>query len=91
VRDKSFIVLLYHRIGTPAAGQDQRLFVRPDNLDRHLRFLRKRQYHFINLQEAVDFLHYRAPLPPRSVMVTFDDGFLDTTAQKPILLRENGR
>jgi peptidoglycan/xylan/chitin deacetylase (PgdA/CDA1 family) len=48
----------------------------PETLERHLRFLSRRRYRFVALDELVDALRSGdwGKLPPRSVAVTLDDG-----------------
>jgi peptidoglycan/xylan/chitin deacetylase (PgdA/CDA1 family) len=56
----------------------------PETLDRHLRYLAKR-YSFIALDRLVEAIHNRdSTLPPRSLVVTFDDGHEGNHRLRPI-------
>jgi len=57
----------------------------PEVLDRHLRYLAKR-YSFITLDRLVEAIRDRdaSHLPPRSLVVTFDDGHRGNHRLKPI-------
>ncbi|MEW6665515.1 MAG: polysaccharide deacetylase family protein [Thermodesulfobacteriota bacterium] len=64
----------------------------PEIFDRHMRFLYRKGYSFLSEQDLVTFLFGDVPLPGRSVMVTFDDGYLDNyTNALPILERYGAR
>jgi len=66
-------ILLYHKIGRPprgarVAGQ----YVSPGLFRRHLAYLKAHEYESISLLEVV---RPARPLPPRPVVITFDDGY----------------
>ncbi len=77
------VILLYHRVADE--GIDPwGLCVRPDHFAEQMEVLHK-CYHPISLDEMVKHLRNKS-LPSRSVVVTFDDGYVDNlTAAKPIL------
>lgn len=68
------LILLYHRIAS-AEADPFRLSVSPDHFGEHLRALREAGRP-VRLHELVDDLKAGA-LRPRSVAVTFDDGYSD--------------
>jgi len=50
----------------------------------------KRHYNVISAPELLDAIAENAPLPPRSLILTFDDGYIDHfTEVFPVLYREN--
>jgi len=63
------IVLVYHGIG-PA----RRFWVTPQELAGDLKLLRDHGYHFVTLQAFAAYEETGAALPPRAVLLTFDDG-----------------
>lgn len=73
-------ILAYHRVGQPEAETGRLhpdlLSASPDMFARQMHFL-SAHYHVVSLDELLYSLAYNRPLPPRSVMVTFDDGYRD--------------
>jgi peptidoglycan/xylan/chitin deacetylase (PgdA/CDA1 family) len=84
-------VLFYHRIGDPHAEQvdlnPDLIAATPTGFERQIRHL-ARAYHPIDATELLAALDGRHTLPPRAVLVTFDDGYRDfLTVAWPILKR----
>lgn len=68
----SIPILLYHRFGPVAADS---MTVPTSVFEAHLKFLHDHAYTAIPVRELVDnYLKNRIPLPPRSVVITVDDG-----------------
>ena len=61
----------------------------PDDFERQMRYVAGR-FPVIGLDDLLAFLHGRRPLPPRAVMVTFDDGYADNHAHALPVLRALG-
>jgi len=79
------VVLLYHRV-TPGQPAEGGMSVSPAAFDEHLSALRAR-FRPLHLAELVQALTDRV-LPRRSVVITFDDGYVDNlTEAKPLLER----
>lgn len=75
LRDHDGTIVLYgHRVAADDEGYLQGL--RPEWLREQLRYL-TRHYEIIPLETLVECLEQRKPPPPRSVVLTFDDGFRD--------------
>ncbi len=83
---KSLPVLLYHYI----SRHKDSIAVSPERFEEHCRALAKAGYRGVSLDQAVDFLLDGAPLPPRSVLISFDDGFLDNYVHAYPLLEKYG-
>jgi len=73
-------VLFYHRIGNAAADQSdlapELIAATPADFARQMRHL-ARAYHPVSAADVVAALDGRRRLPPRAVLVTFDDGYRD--------------
>lgn len=79
-------VLMYHyvsRFKSPIA-------VSPEHFEEHCRGMAAFGWRGIGLDEAEAFLLDGTPLPPRSVLISFDDGFLDNYVYAWPLLRKYG-
>jgi len=84
---------MYHHIVPPeeASASDTRLqgwmFTHtPDAFEFHLLELRRRGYRMVSLDSLVDEIHQLGSEPPKTVAVTFDDGWLNNfTHAFPIL------
>lgn len=71
-------ILVYHSVFPHHPGQthDQRVLdVAPDVFAEQMQYLVKGGYHVISFEQLVDALDGRATLPPRPVVITFDDGW----------------
>jgi peptidoglycan/xylan/chitin deacetylase (PgdA/CDA1 family) len=66
-------ILLYHKIGRPPVGaRVPGQYVSPPLFRRHLAYLRGRGYHSVSLSRLTQPL---SALPPKPVVITFDDGY----------------
>ena len=83
-------VLLYHHVGPPRPGTYPSLTVSPRRFERHVRWLARQGYTGIR---ASDWLHWRRegkPLPPKPVLLTFDDAYADVAEYALPILRRHG-
>jgi peptidoglycan/xylan/chitin deacetylase (PgdA/CDA1 family) len=89
-RHQRLLILCYHGVSLRDEHEwDQELFVTPAFLRRRFEIVRDGGYVVLPLGEAVRSLH-RGALPPRSVAITFDDGFHDFLSAAVPLLEEFG-
>lgn len=79
-------ILCYHRFGTGS----NKMVVSPASFAAQLDWLAKHGYHVIRLSQLVGFLAGREALPPRSVVITFDDGYETVFRHAFPLLRQHG-
>jgi peptidoglycan/xylan/chitin deacetylase (PgdA/CDA1 family) len=88
-------VLMYHYIRSVAPVTDSlaySLSVTPEVLDQQLSYIAQNGYQTISLNDLSDSLENHAPLPPKSVILTFDDGYRDFyTTAFPLLKKYNLR
>lgn len=71
-------ILMYHQIKdlpANASADDLTWTVSPKSLDAQLGFLAENGYATISLDQLLDGLAGRATLPPKAVVLTFDDGW----------------
>ena len=79
-------ILKYHRIGTPTG--DHVPTGSPDAFAWHINFLHRTGRYVMDFSEMVDRLELGAPLPRNGVVITFDDGYVETaTVAAPLLQR----
>jgi len=86
----SLIVLNYHRIGTPDNTQyDPGVFsATPEQFERQVHYL-KQHFEIVTLDEAVDMVRGKTRFRS-SVLLTFDDGYLDNYQLAFPILRSAG-
>lgn len=65
-------ILLYHRIG--ASPIDSQYYVPPDKFEAQMKLLHDWEYTVIPVELLVNAIKEGAELPPRPVIITFDDG-----------------
>jgi peptidoglycan/xylan/chitin deacetylase (PgdA/CDA1 family) len=83
------IILMYHSIGQSKEPWSE--YIVPEkNFDRQMAWLSKKGYQVISLEQLISFrFEYRLP-PGRSVIITFDDGYLDNREIAHRILRQYG-
>lgn len=79
-------ILLYHRFGPRVSDS---MTVKTETFELQLRILEQKGYHVIPLRQLVDHLvAHGPPPPPRSVVITVDDGHRSVyTELLPVVLR----
>lgn len=80
-------VLGYHSIGDAPRDGTLRWSVPPGAFDEQMALLRQRGRTPLTVSHYADLLRGRRPLPPRPVLVTFDDGFSDLVTTALAVLR----
>jgi peptidoglycan/xylan/chitin deacetylase (PgdA/CDA1 family) len=82
-------ILMYHVLGTPDPGaRFPSLFVPAAELRAQVDWLAANGYHAITLEQLFAGWRGSRPLPPKPVVLTFDDGYLsDYTVALPALRR----
>jgi len=73
-------VLMYHYLSVPPPDADKYrldLSVTPANFDAQMEYLAVEGYTPITVALLAEHLLYGAPLPPKPIVLTFDDGYID--------------
>ncbi len=91
VRTARVPILMYHYISDPPRGADAvriDLSVRPQNFEAQLAYLQQQGYTSISLEDLYHYMKDGTPLPPKPIILTFDDGYVDAyTNALPLLLK----
>lgn len=86
-------ILMYHYVSAPPGDADRYrldLSVTPEQFAAQLAWLRDNGYRTLALDDAYAALARGRPLPPRAVVLTFDDGYTDAYENAFPLLRQFG-
>jgi len=86
-------ILMYHYLSVPPAGSDKYrldLSVSPANFEAQLKWLKENNYTTIRLDDLYDNLAKGTPIPKKSVILTFDDGYRDFYENAYPLLKKYG-
>lgn len=86
-------ILMYHYVSEPPEDADRYrrdLSVTPEQFDRQLRWLRDNGYTVVSLEDLARALRVGTRLPPRPIVLTFDDGYADAYERAFPLLKKHG-
>jgi peptidoglycan/xylan/chitin deacetylase (PgdA/CDA1 family) len=73
-------ILMYHYVSVPPPDADKYrldLSVTPQNFDLQMEYLAIEGYTPIRVSDLAEYLSGGAPLPPKPIILTFDDGYID--------------
>jgi peptidoglycan/xylan/chitin deacetylase (PgdA/CDA1 family) len=69
-------ILMYHVLADPVAGTPMpELWVSPLDFQAEMEWLDARGYHAVTLRQLWNHWRHGRPLPPRPIVISFDDGF----------------
>jgi peptidoglycan/xylan/chitin deacetylase (PgdA/CDA1 family) len=86
-------ILMYHHVEDVPSNADayrRDLSVSPEKFRAQLRYLKQEGYESITLNDLALHLTVGKPLPPKPIIITFDDGYRDAYTQAFPLLRRFG-
>lgn len=78
-------ILMYHRIATVPGERNS---LPPEKFEEQLDYLKKHGYNTITLNDLYNHYSLQAPLPPKPVILTFDDGYEDNFLTALPMLKE---
>jgi len=82
-------VLMYHSV-TPEARVENRMQVSVNSFSRQMHFLKSHHYNVVPLAMIVEMIRDKNKIPPKTVALTFDDGYQDNyTYAYPLLKKFN--
>jgi peptidoglycan/xylan/chitin deacetylase (PgdA/CDA1 family) len=81
-------VLMYHSIDYN--DKMTKLSVSPESFERQMKFLRDRKYNVVGLDKVADYIQKKEKIPPRTVAITFDDGFYNNYRYAYPVLKKYG-
>lgn len=85
--DKGIPVLMYHAIGYENGNAAR---VPKENFKEQMKYLKDNGYKTLTLDEAYDFFANNKPVPEKSVVLTFDDGYVDNYVEALPILKDFG-
>ena len=86
-------ILLYHHLIPEADNKgfvDNGLVISKELFAKHIEYLYNNQYHTVSSAELRAFLYEKKVLPPKSVMITFDDGYMSNYLHAYPILKQYG-
>lgn len=83
---KRAVILLYHSVDK----NNVYLTVEPDIFEKQMQYLKENRYEVVSLKEFAEIIKAKKEIQPKTVVLTFDDGFLSHYEKVfPILKRYN--
>jgi len=83
-------ILNYHHVGVRAEPSGHlRLWVSTERFSEHLGFLAQEGYRCLTLRDCYSYLSGHNPLPQRTVVLTFDDGYSNFMTHAYPILKEH--
>lgn len=88
---KTPLFLVYHQISDlPDSLDPFRISVPPETFAQHMAYLHANNYTSMTLAAVVEKMRAGEPLPPRTVVITFDDGYLDNYTEAFPIMQKYG-
>jgi peptidoglycan/xylan/chitin deacetylase (PgdA/CDA1 family) len=78
-------VLYYHSVTEPASNE---VTITPEKLRVQLKYIKDQGYITLTMSELKDYLLNNLPIPEKSIVITFDDGYMDNYYNAFPILKE---
>lgn len=82
-------IVMYHKL-TANSRKEGRYTLTNEQFESDLRFLKERGYQTVTVSDILDYVDNGTALPPKPIMITFDDGFEAVAAYGVPLLEKYG-
>lgn len=83
-------ILMYH--GFTKDGKESTYVINMSEFEKDILYLKENGFTFVGTEDILNFYNYGIPLGEKSVMITFDDGYLNNyTFAYPILKKYNAK
>jgi len=89
-QDRRCVALLYHHVGRTCPGAYPDLTISPEKFERQIRWLTRRGYAGIRPAEWLEWRKTDSSLPPKPILITFDDAYADIAEYALPVLRHFG-
>lgn len=80
-------VLTYHSIGVEANNP---IVMPPEQLDKEMKYIKDHGYTTLTLDELYNYFENKVPVPDKSVVITFDDGYENNYTEAFPILKKYG-
>lgn len=82
-------IVMYHSVN-PQAWPENKLSITVKTFERQMRFLKDNKYNVLSLEALGDLIKNKKKLPPKTLSITFDDGYRDNYIYAfPVLKKYN--
>ncbi|MFH1189436.1 MAG: polysaccharide deacetylase family protein [Candidatus Omnitrophota bacterium] len=81
-------VLMYHSVDYN--DKATKLSVRPESLETHMKYFRDNRYNVVTLDKMIDYIRNKEKVPPKTVAITFDDGYYNNYKHAYPILKKYG-
>lgn len=81
-------IMMYHSVNQEINPQVN--IIHPVHFMQQIAYLKENHYHVISLAELVEAIEFNRPLSPKSVVITFDDGYQDNYTYAFKILKQYG-
>jgi len=83
--DRGIPVLYYHSVKESA---DNEVTIKPEDLKSELKYIKDQGYITLTMRQLKDYILNNSPIPEKSILITFDDGYMDNYYSAFPILKE---
>ena len=78
-------ILMYHSVGY---AENNGLIMKPEEFRKQIQYIKENSYTVLTLNELYEIFNKNLPIPEKSVVITFDDGYADNYKYAYPILKE---